>query len=50
VTCFCQGISYDHVELNFYVNGQSANARFTGIRGTVYPVIYGTCEFVPISL
>jgi len=48
VTCFCQGISYDHVELNFYVNGRSANARFTGIRGTVYPVIYGTFEFIPI--
>jgi len=33
-----------------YVNGQSANARFTGIRGTVYPVIYGKCYFIAIWL
>jgi len=36
-----QGLSYDHVELKIYVNGRPTDARFTGIRGTVFPVIYG---------
>ena len=36
-----QGVSYNHVELNFYVNGEPLNCPVTGIRGTVFPVIYG---------
>lgn len=36
-----QGISYDHVELRFFLNGKSLDCSITGIRGTVYPVFYG---------
>lgn len=45
--CYCavsvclQGVSYDHVELNFFLNGKSLQCPITGIRGTVYPVFYG---------
>ena len=38
---FSQGFSYDHVELNFYVNGANLNCPILGIKGTVYPVLYG---------
>ncbi|XP_076171731.1 SPRY domain-containing protein 7 [Ptiloglossa arizonensis] len=34
------GVSYDHVELNFYINGKSMDAPVMGIKGTVYPVLY----------
>ncbi|ELU17511.1 hypothetical protein CAPTEDRAFT_141614 [Capitella teleta] len=34
------GITYDHVELNFYINGKKTGMQFTGIKGTVYPVVY----------
>ena len=49
---FFQGISYDHVEMNLYVNGNSLNCPVTGVRGTVFPVVYGKfAEFFvwPIS-
>ena len=36
-----QSCSYDHVELNFFLNGQSLHCPVTGIKGTVYPVLYG---------
>ena len=39
--CLFQGVSYDHVELNFFLNGKSLECPVTGIRGTVYPVFYG---------
>lgn len=34
------GFSYDHVELNFYLNGVNLNTPLLGIKGTVYPVLY----------
>nr|CAB3266543.1 SPRY domain-containing protein 7-like [Phallusia mammillata] len=34
------GVSYDHVELNFYINGKSINCPVSGIRGSVFPVLY----------
>ncbi|CAK9807239.1 SPRY domain-containing protein 7 [Anthophora quadrimaculata] len=34
------GISYDHIELNFYLNGKSMDSPVMGIKGTVYPVLY----------
>ncbi|XP_067668580.1 SPRY domain-containing protein 7-like [Haliotis asinina] len=34
------GITYNHIEMNFYVNGDAVNVPFTGIRGTTYPVFY----------
>ncbi|XP_065211688.1 SPRY domain-containing protein 7 [Planococcus citri] len=34
------GVSFDHIELNFYINGVCLEAPITGIRGTVYPVIF----------
>nr|CAD7204127.1 unnamed protein product [Timema douglasi] len=34
------GVAYDHVELNFYVNGKSLESPVSGIRGSVYPALY----------
>lgn len=34
------GITYDHVQLNFYLNGKPMNCPFSGMKGTVYPVFY----------
>ncbi|KAK2155718.1 hypothetical protein LSH36_233g08164 [Paralvinella palmiformis] len=33
-------LTYDHVELNFFINGKAQNIPFTGIKGTVFPVLY----------
>lgn len=41
VVCVPQGITYDHVELNLYLNGKNMHCPASGIRGTVYPVVYG---------
>ncbi|XP_033210873.1 SPRY domain-containing protein 7 [Belonocnema kinseyi] len=34
------GISFDHIELNFYLNGKPLDAPIMGLKGTVYPVLY----------
>ncbi|KAG8187811.1 hypothetical protein JTE90_001186 [Oedothorax gibbosus] len=34
------GVSYDHVEINFYVNGKSLMFPVTGVKGEVFPVLY----------
>uniref|UniRef100_A0A0K2V5X2 SPRY domain-containing protein 7 n=1 Tax=Lepeophtheirus salmonis TaxID=72036 RepID=A0A0K2V5X2_LEPSM len=34
------GFTYDHVELNFYLNGNNLNCPILGIKGTVFPVLY----------
>ncbi|XP_028382856.1 SPRY domain-containing protein 7 [Phyllostomus discolor] len=34
------GVTYDHVELNVYLNGKNMHCPASGIRGTVYPVVY----------
>lgn len=34
------GLTYDHVELNFMLNGKPMNCPCLGIKGTVYPVFY----------
>uniref|UniRef100_A0A3P8UZ30 SPRY domain-containing protein 7 n=1 Tax=Cynoglossus semilaevis TaxID=244447 RepID=A0A3P8UZ30_CYNSE len=34
------GITYDHVEMNLYLNGKNMHCPASGIRGTVYPVVY----------
>eukprot|EP00794_Sanderia_malayensis_P010961 gene10961-12122_t len=33
------GCSFDHVELNFYLNGKNLHCPMTGIKGTVYPIV-----------
>lgn len=38
---FLQGIAFDHIELNFYLNGKSLDAPIMGVKGTMYPVLYG---------
>ena len=43
--CIYQGITYDHVELNLYLNGKNMHCPASGIRGTVYPVVYGNLIF-----
>nr|CAG4644347.1 EOG090X0EPP [Lepidurus arcticus] len=34
------GVTYDHVELNFYVHGKNLNCPVSHIRGTLYPALY----------
>ncbi|KAG8230954.1 hypothetical protein J437_LFUL010841 [Ladona fulva] len=34
------GVSYDHIELNYFLNGKSLNQPITGVRGNVYPVLF----------
>ncbi|KAF2360696.1 SPRY domain [Trinorchestia longiramus] len=34
------GVSFDHVELNFYINGKNTNTPLTGFKGPLYPVLY----------
>jgi hypothetical protein len=33
-------VCYDHIELNFFLNGKSMELPVTGIKGKVYPVFY----------
>ncbi|XP_026466229.1 SPRY domain-containing protein 7-like [Ctenocephalides felis] len=34
------GVSYDHIALNFYLNGKDLEIPVNNVRGTVYPVLY----------
>ncbi|XP_046743445.1 SPRY domain-containing protein 7 [Diprion similis] len=34
------GISYDHIELNFYLNGKLLDVPIMGIKVTIYPILY----------
>ncbi|CAH0722794.1 unnamed protein product, partial [Brenthis ino] len=34
------GLAYDHVELNFFLNGKNMEIPVRNIRGTVYPALY----------
>ncbi|XP_025080111.1 SPRY domain-containing protein 7-like isoform X1 [Pomacea canaliculata] len=34
------GITYDHIEMNFFLNGSPLSTPFAGIKGTVYPAFY----------
>lgn len=34
------GIAYDHVELNFYLNGTNLNVPVLNVRGTVFPCLF----------
>jgi len=34
------GVSYDHLHLNFYVDGKPLEKPVSGIRGDVYPVLF----------
>lgn len=38
---YFEGVYYDHVELNYSINGQPINEPITGIRGTVFPALFG---------
>jgi len=33
------GCSFDHVELNFFLNGRNLHCPITNIKGTIYPII-----------
>lgn len=35
------GVAYDHVELNFYLNGKKLDIPVLNVKGTVYPVLFG---------
>uniref|UniRef100_H2YZM9 SPRY domain-containing protein 7 n=1 Tax=Ciona savignyi TaxID=51511 RepID=H2YZM9_CIOSA len=34
------GVSYDHVEMNFYLNGKNIGCPVLGVHCTIFPVIY----------
>jgi SPRY domain len=34
------GVAYDHVELNFYLNGKNLEVPVLNVRGQVYPAVY----------
>lgn len=40
------GVAYDHVELNFYLNGKKLDVPVLNVRGTVYPALFGMYERV----
>ena len=42
------GVAYDHVELNFYLNGKKLDIPTLNVKGTVYPALYGM--FISVSL
>uniref|UniRef100_A0A8C7I1A0 SPRY domain containing 7b n=1 Tax=Oncorhynchus kisutch TaxID=8019 RepID=A0A8C7I1A0_ONCKI len=44
------GITYDHVEMNLYLNGKNMHCPASGIRGTVFPVVYGECVCVCVCV
>lgn len=35
------GISYDHIQLKFYLNGKDLECPITNVKGTVYPALSG---------
>lgn len=35
------GIAFDHVEMNFFLNGKNMEIPIRNIKGTVYPALYG---------
>lgn len=35
------GISFDHIQLKFYINGVEVDHSLSNIKGTVYPALYG---------
>jgi hypothetical protein len=37
------GVSFDHIQLKFYVNGTEIDYGVTNVKGTVYPALYGEC-------
>lgn len=39
------GVVYDHVELNFFINGKNMEIPVRNIKGTVYPALYGKYLF-----
>lgn len=43
------GISYDHIQLKFYVNGEEVEYAVTNVKGTVCPALYGKHYSVQIS-
>ncbi|KAK4880798.1 hypothetical protein RN001_008944 [Aquatica leii] len=34
------GVSYDHIQLKFYVNGEEIEFPIVNVKGTVYPALY----------
>ncbi|GAB1605547.1 SPRY domain-containing protein 7-like [Argonauta hians] len=34
------GLAYDHVDLNFFLNGKPTNTPVSGLKGTLFPIIY----------
>lgn len=35
------GVSFDHIQLKFYLNGSEIDCPISNIKGTIYPVLYG---------
>lgn len=40
------GISYDHIQLKFYINGAEVDYPVSIVKGTVYPALYGMITYI----
>ena len=40
------GVAYDHVEINFYLNGKNLEVPVLNVKGTVFPALFGKKMFV----
>jgi hypothetical protein len=43
------GVAYDHIELNFYLNGKSMEIPVRNVKGSVYPALYGKLYVTQIN-
>lgn len=44
------GVTYDHVELNFYLNGKKLEVPVLSVRGNVYPALFGGYIFFGLEI
>lgn len=44
------GIAYDHIELNFYLNGKKLDIPVVNVKGTVFPALYGKPKCIDYSV
>lgn len=43
------GVSYDHIQLKFYINGKELEFPITNVKGTVFPVLYGKLLIINVK-
>lgn len=40
------GVAYDHIQINFFLNGQNMEIPISNVKGTVFPALYGEFRFI----